>query len=62
MTEQELEIFKADTEAKQAVYREHRRSWAFSNANPYLEDGGARGGRSGDAAPRVAQTKTGTNF
>jgi hypothetical protein len=62
MTEQELEIFKADTEAKQAAYREHRRSWAYSTDNPYLEDGGDKGNRSGDAAPRVAQTKTGTNF
>jgi hypothetical protein len=62
MTEQELEIFKADAETKQAAYREHRRSWAYSTDNPYLQDGGDKGNRSGDAAPRVAQTKTGTNF
>ena len=62
MMSEELEIFKADAEAKQAVYREARRSWAFSIENPYLEDGGTRGGRSGDAAPRTAKNKTETNF
>lgn len=49
-------------EQKQAAYREQRRQWALDHDNPYLEDGGSRGGRSGDAAPRVAQTKKGTNF
>jgi hypothetical protein len=47
---------------KQAAYREHRRQWAIATGKPYLEDGGDRGGRSGDAAPRTAKTKEGSNF
>jgi len=47
---------------KQAAYREYRRQWAMATGNPYLEDGGERGGRSGDAAPREAKTKEGSNF
>ena len=49
--------------AKQELYRETRRLWAIATGKPYLEDGGVRGGRSGDAAPRQAATdKEGSNF
>lgn len=52
-----------EAEAKQEYYREWRRIWAQATGKPYLEDGGDRGGRSGDAAPRVAATdKEGSNF
>lgn len=52
-----------EAEAKQEYYREWRRIWAQAIGKPYLEDGGERGGRSGDAAPRVAATdKEGSNF
>ena len=49
--------------ARQEYYRETRRLWAKATGKPYLEDGGSRGGRSGDAAPREAATdKEGSNF
>jgi hypothetical protein len=49
--------------ARQEYYRETRRLWAIATGKPYLEDGGVRGGRSGDAAPREAATdKEGSNF
>lgn len=48
--------------ARQEYYREWRRMWAQAIGKPYLEDGGVRGGRSGDAAPREAATKEGSNF
>lgn len=62
MTPEEIETFVETSAAKQAAYREQRREWGYLHDNPYEEDGGKRGGRSGDAAPRQAQTKTGTNF
>jgi hypothetical protein len=52
-----------EEQAKQNLYRETRRLWAIATGKPYLEDGGVRGGRSGDAAPRQAATdKEGSNF
>ena len=49
--------------AKQELYSQKRRLWAIATGKPYLEDGGVRGGRSGDAAPRQAATdKEGSNF
>jgi hypothetical protein len=50
--------------ARQEYYRETRRLWALATGKPYLEDGGARGGRSGDAAPREAPAigDEGSNF
>lgn len=51
-----------ENDKKQEYYREWRRIWAQATGKPYLEDGGVRGGRSGDAAPRTAKTKEGSNF
>lgn len=51
-----------ENDEKQELYREWRRIWAQAIGNPYLEDGGVRGGRSGDAAPREAKTEEGSNF
>jgi len=52
-----------EEEDKQELYRLKRRLWAIATGKPYLEDGGVRGGRSGDAAPREADTdKEGSNF
>jgi len=52
-----------EEEDKQELYRQKRRLWAIATGKPYLEDGGVRGGRSGDAAPREADTdKEGSNF
>jgi len=62
MTSDELEKFMDEADDKQNVYREKRRGWAFSIGNPYLEDGGDKGNRSGDAAPRTAKNKVETNF
>jgi hypothetical protein len=62
MTPEEIKTFVETSTAKQAAYREQRRVWSLAHDNPYEEDGGKRGGRSGDAKPRVAQTHTGTNF
>ena len=62
MTPEEIKTFNQECEHKQSLYREQRRVWCLAHDNPYEEDGGKRGGRSGEAAPRQAQTKTGTNF
>jgi hypothetical protein len=52
-----------EEEDKQELYRQKRRLWAIATGKPYLEDGGVRGGRSGDATPREAATdKEGSNF
>lgn len=54
---------KEQTE-RQEYYRQKRRLWAIATGKPYLEDGGVRGGRSGDAAPREAPAigDEGSNF
>jgi len=52
-----------EEEAKQELYRQKRRLWAIATGKPYLEDGGVRGWRSGNAAPREAATdKERSNF
>jgi hypothetical protein len=58
-----VEQVTREEEDKQELYRQKRRLWAIATGKPYLEDGGVRGGRSGDAAPREAATdKEGSNF
>lgn len=62
MTPEEIKTFVQECEHKQTVYADYRRNWAWAQGNPYEIDGGKRGGRSGEAKARVAQTETGTNF
>jgi hypothetical protein len=58
-----MEQMTREEQDKQDLYRETRRLWAIATGKPYLEDGGVRGGRSGNAAPREAATdKEGSNF
>ena len=45
--------FLAEALEKQAAYREQRRAWALAHDQPYRDDGGADGYRSGNAKART---------